>query len=56
LAEKGGVPVGVIVGEAEIAENKVKIKKFGTKGDGDMVERASMVEEVKNLLKELHEL
>lgn len=48
--------MGVIVGEAEIAEKKVKIKKFGTKGDGDMIDRTSMVEQVQNLLKELHEL
>ena len=48
--------MGVIVGEAEIAEGKVKIKKFGTKGDGDSFERTSMVDQVKNLLKEMHEL
>lgn len=50
------MPVGVIVGEAEIAENKVKIKKFGTKGDGDLVERDSMVEQVRSLLKEMHQM
>ena len=50
------MPVGVIVGEAEIVEKKVKIKKFGTKGDGDVVDRSSMVEQVQSLLKELHEM
>ena len=50
------MPVGVIVGEAEIAEGKVKIKKFGTKGDGDSFERSSMVKQVQSLLSEMHEL
>jgi histidyl-tRNA synthetase len=55
LAERGAVPIGVIVGEEEIAENSVRIKQLGlgTKNDGEKVERGNMVESVRALLKEL---
>ena len=55
LAERGAVPIGVIVGEEEIASNSVRIKQLGlgTKSDGEKVERGNMVESVRALLKEL---
>jgi histidyl-tRNA synthetase len=55
LAERGAVPIGVIVGEDEIASNTVRIKQLGlgTKSDGDKVERGALVESIKTLLKEL---
>jgi histidyl-tRNA synthetase len=55
LAERGAVPIGVIVGEEEIASNSVRIKQLGlgTKSDGEKVDRGSMVESVRALLKEL---
>jgi histidyl-tRNA synthetase len=55
LAERGAVPIGVIVGEEEIAANCVRIKQLGLgmKSDGEKVERGKLVESVRALLKAL---
>ena len=50
------MPVGVMVGEEEIASNIVRIKRLGlgTKNEGDQVPRGEMIERVKDVLSELH--
>lgn len=55
-AESAGVPLAVILGEDELKDGKVKIKVLGIKDeknpekDGVLVERASMVTEVRKRL------
>lgn len=55
-AESAGVPLAVILGEDELKNGKVKIKVLGIKDennpekDGVLVERASMVEEIRKRL------
>jgi len=52
-----GVPLGVILGETELANGQVRLKVLnqgqgGEKDDGKLVPRADLVEEVKKLLAE----
>lgn len=63
-AEAGGVPYGVILGEDELKEGMVKIKKMGVKDesdpdwaekDGVLVKKEDLVEEVKKRLRTLAE-
>jgi histidyl-tRNA synthetase len=55
-AESAGVPLAIILGEDELKNGKVKIKIMGIKDennpekDGVLVERASMVEEIRKRL------
>ena len=55
-AESAGVPLAVILGEDELKNGKVKIKVLGIKDendpekDGVLVDRASMVEEIRKRL------
>ncbi|MBE7180096.1 MAG: hypothetical protein INR71_02625 [Terriglobus roseus] len=54
-AEKGGVPLAVILGEDELAAGKVKIKRMGLdpghpEKDGVMVDKAGLVAEVRETL------
>ena len=55
LAEKCHAPVGVVVGEEEIAGNTVRIKQLGLgeQSKGDPVERGKMVESIAALLTNL---
>jgi histidyl-tRNA synthetase len=58
LAEKSEAPIGVIVGEEEIASNNVRIKQLGTKvvgTEGELVDRSKMVQEVIDLLRGLED-
>ena len=62
LAERSDIPIGVMVGEAELATNTVQVKLLNIKekaGDGETekatlhkVERSKMVEFIYNLIKE----
>ncbi|CCG81927.1 Histidyl-tRNA synthetase [Taphrina deformans PYCC 5710] len=54
-AEKGGVPVGVILGEQEIQDGTVKIKPLGTgeSNEGETVKRSEMVGKIRQLLTSL---
>lgn len=54
-AEVGGVPFGVILGEDELAEGKVRVKEMGLEEghpekDGVLVEKERLVEEVRRRL------
>jgi histidyl-tRNA synthetase len=55
LAEKSQAPIGIMVGEEEIAMNSVRIKQLGLgeQSNGDQVERNKMVESIVELLKKL---
>ena len=55
LAEKSDEPVGIVLGEEELASGTVRIKQLGL-GDqnkGDLIERENMVEVVVDLLRKL---
>lgn len=57
-AEAGGVPLGVILGEDELAEGKVKLKQMGLSEDnpereGVIVSREGLVAEVRKRLTKL---
>lgn len=51
-AEKGGIPIGVILGEQELSEGTVKIKALGTgeSNEGETVKRSEMVGKIRQLL------
>jgi len=53
LAEKSQAPIGIMVGEEEIAMNTVRIKQLGLgeQSKGDQVERSKMIESIVELLK-----
>ena len=55
LAEKSGAPMGVMVGEEEIATGTVRIKQLGLgeQSNGDQIERKKMVESIIDLLKNM---
>lgn len=55
LAEKSGAPVGIMLGEEELASGTVRIKQLGLgeQNKGDQIERGKMVEAVVDLLKTL---
>jgi hypothetical protein len=57
LAEKGAVPIGVMVGEEEIASDTVRIKLLGAmeKSDGDKIERQEMVDWIRKLLQNVQD-
>ena len=54
-AETAGAPYGIILGEDELKEGKVKIKEMGLpeghpEKDGVVIERANLIEEVRSRL------
>ena len=55
LAEKSGAPVGIMLGEEELASGTVRIKQLGLgeQNKGDLIERERMVEVVVDLLRKL---
>ncbi|KAL4802057.1 hypothetical protein BDV18DRAFT_65897 [Aspergillus unguis] len=55
LAEAGGIPLAVILGEEELAAGKVKLKELGLpdghpEKDGALISREDLVEEIKKKL------
>jgi histidyl-tRNA synthetase len=57
LAEKIAVPIGVMVGDEEIASKTVRVKILGSmeKSDGDIVKRDEMVDWIKGLLQKVQD-
>ncbi|KAL3434881.1 hypothetical protein BDV09DRAFT_185488 [Aspergillus tetrazonus] len=58
LAEAGGIPLAVILGEDELAAGKVKLKELGLpeghpEKDGTLVSREDLVEEIKKKLNKI---
>ena len=54
-AEKAGVPVAIILGEQEVQQGTVKVKRLGTgeTSDGDTVQRGELAQRVRQLLAEI---
>ncbi|KAL4920454.1 hypothetical protein BDW62DRAFT_6067 [Aspergillus aurantiobrunneus] len=55
LAEAGGIPLAVILGEEELAAGKVKLKELGLpeghpEKDGSLISKENLVEEIKKKL------
>src|SRR5271156_3669776 len=57
LAEKSGAPVGIMLGEEELASGTVRIKQLGLgeQNKGDLIEREKTVEAVVDLLGKLED-
>ncbi|ORY80382.1 mitochondrial and cytoplasmic histidine-tRNA ligase Hrs1 [Protomyces lactucae-debilis] len=53
-ADKSGIPVGVILGEEELAEGTVKVKLLGTgeSNEGETVKRTEMASAIRKMLAE----
>jgi len=55
LAERSGAPIGIMLGEEELASGTVRIKQLGLgeQNKGDQIDREKMVVTVVDLLRKL---